>query len=136
MQNEIKIVKLPKIEDPRGNLTFIEENKHIPFDIKRVYWVYDVPGGEVRSGHAYKKNKEFIIALSGSFDIIIIDGRTRKKYSLNRSYNGLYIPNMYWRTIENFSTNALALTLASTIFNIKDYIRDFSEYKKLLRNEF
>jgi len=125
-----QIINLPKIEDPRGNLTFIEENNHIPFEIKRVYWIYDVPGGEVRGGHAYKKNKEFIIALSGSFDVIIKDGKSRKKFSLNRSYYGLYLPNMLWRMIENFSTNALALTLASTLFDSNDYIRDFSEFKK------
>ena len=133
MVKKAAIINLPKVEDPRGNLTFVEENNHIPFDIKRVYWIYDVPGGEVRGGHAYKKNEEFIIALSGSFDVILKDGKTRKKFSLNRSYYGLYIPNMLWRTIENFSTNALALTLASTIFNPKDYIRDFNEYKVICK---
>jgi len=128
-----KIINLPKIEDQRGNLTFIEENKHIPFKIKRVYWVYDVPGGEVRGGHAYKKNKEFLIALSGSFDVIIKDGKNRKKFSLNRSYYGLFIPNMHWRTIENFSTNALALTLASTLYDANDYIRDFKEFIEMTK---
>ena len=104
-----RIINLPKIEDQRGNLTFVEELNHIPFKIKRVYWIYDVPGGEVRGGHAYKKNQEFIIALSGSFDVIINDGNRRKKFSLNRSYYGLYVPNMLWRSLENFSTNSLCL---------------------------
>lgn len=124
------IFDLPKIEDPRGNLTFIEENNHIPFDIKRVYWIYDVPGGETRGGHAYKKNKEFIIALSGSFDVIINDGKRRKKFSLNRSYYGLYVPNLLWRSVENFSTNSLCLVLASEKYNEKDYIRNLDEFKK------
>lgn len=126
------IINLPKIEDQRGNLTFVEESKHIPFKIKRVYWVYDVPGGEVRGGHAYKKNKEFIVALSGSFDVIVKDGKNRKKFSLNRSYYGLYIPGMVWRHIENFSTNALCLVIASESYNEKDYIRNWNEYKKLV----
>jgi len=129
---KVKLINLPKIEDPRGNLTFVEENNHIPFDIKRAYWVYDVPGGELRGGHAFKKNKEFIIALSGSFDVIIKDGKTRKKFSLNRSYYGLYIPNMLWRSLENFSTNALAVILSSSLFDANDYLRDFSEFKQLL----
>jgi len=129
---KVNLINLPKIEDPRGNLTFVEENNHIPFDIKRAYWVYDVPGGELRGGHAFKKNKEFIIALSGSFDVIIKDGKTRKKFSLNRSYYGLYIPNMLWRSLENFSTNALAVILSSSLFDANDYLRDFSEFKQLL----
>ena len=129
---KVKLINLPKIEDPRGNLTFVEENNHIPFEIKRAYWVYDVPGGELRGGHAFKKNKEFIIALSGSFDVIIKDGKTRKKLSLNRSYYGLYIPNMLWRSLENFSTNALAVILSSSLFDANDYLRDFSEFKQLV----
>lgn len=129
---KVKLINLPKIEDPRGNLTFVEENNHIPFDIKRAYWVYDVPGGELRGGHAFKKNKEFIIALSGSFDVIIKDGKTRKKYSLSRSYYGLYIPNMLWRSLENFSTNALAVILSSSLFYANDYVRDFNEFKQLV----
>jgi len=129
---KVKLINLPKIEDPRGNLTFVEENNHIPFDIKRAYWVYDVPGGELRGGHAFKKNKEFIIALSGSFDVIIKDGKTRKKFSLNRSYYGLYIPNMLWRSLENFSTNALAVILSSSLFDANDYLRDFNEFKQLV----
>ena len=129
---KVKLINLPKIEDPRGNLTFVEENNHIPFDIKRVYWIYDVPGGEVRGGHAYKKSEEFIVALSGSFDVILEDGKSRKIYSLNRSYYGLYIPSLHWRTIENFSTNSLALTLSSTLFDAGDYIRDYKEYLELI----
>ena len=128
-----KIIDLPKIEDQRGNLTFVEENEHIPFVIKRVYWIYDVPGGETRGGHAYKKNKEFIVALSGSFDIIIKDGKKRKKFSLNRSYYGLYVPEMYWRHLENFSTNALCLVLASEKYSQKDYLRDWDEFKKVAK---
>lgn len=132
MLSNVKIINLPKIEDPRGNLTFVEENHHIPFDIKRVYWIYDVPGGEIRGGHAYKKNKEFIIALSGSFDVIIKDGNKRKKFSLNRSYYGLYVTEMLWRSMENFSTNALCLILASEKYNEKDYIRNWDEFKKIV----
>jgi len=127
------IINLPKIEDQRGNLTFIEENNHIPFDIKRVYWIYDVPGGVVRGGHAYKKNKEFIIALSGSFDVIINDGKKAKKFSLNRSYYGLYVTNMLWRSVANFSTNSLCLVLASEMYNEKDYIRNLDEFKKITK---
>lgn len=127
-----KLINLPKIEDLRGNLTFVEANNHVPFNIKRVYWVYDVPGGEMRGGHAFKKNKEFIIALSGSFDVIIKDGNTRKKISLNRSYYGFYVPNKLWRSLENFSTNALAIVLSSSLFDSADYIRDFKEFKKLV----
>lgn len=127
------IIQLPKIEDPRGNLTFIEEQNHIPFKIKRVYWIYDVPGGELRGGHAYVKNNEFVIALSGSFDVIIKDGKSRKKFSLNRSYYGLYIPKMLWRSVENFSTNSLCLVLASENYNEKDYIRDYKEFLELIK---
>ena len=127
-----KIIDLPKIEDQRGNLTFIEERNHIPFKIKRVYWIYDVPGGETRGEHAYKKNKEFIIALSGSFDVIIKDGKTKKRFSLNRSYYGLLVPELLWRSLENFSTNSLCLVLASEKYNSKDYIRDWDEFKKLV----
>lgn len=117
------------IYDERGNLTFIESNKHIPFEIKRTHWIYDVPGGEFRGSHAYKKNKEFIIALSGSFDVILHDGEVEEKYSLNRSYYGLYVPQMIWRSMDNFSTNALALVLSSEPYNARDYIRDFEEFK-------
>ena len=123
-----RIINLPKIEDPRGNLSIIEEENHIPFKIMRTYWIYDVPGGQVRGGHAFKEQLEFIVALSGSFDVIVDDGIVSKKYALNRSYYGLYIPAGLWRQIENFSTNSLALVLSSTEFSEADYIRDYQEY--------
>ena len=129
-----KIIPLPKIFDPRGNLSFFENSNQIPFDIKRTYWIYDVPGGEIRGSHAFKDSHEFIIALSGSFEVILNDGKKEIKYSLNRSYYGLYIPNMLWRRIENFSTNSLALVVSSVPYDGTDYIRDFEEFK-ILRNE-
>jgi len=129
-QSEIRIIQLPKIVDRRGNLSFVEEQKHIPFKIKRSYWIYDVPGGEVRGGHAYKENQEFIVALSGSFDVILDDRKEEKRFSLNRSYYGLYVPKGVWRQMENFSTNSLALIVASTPFDKSDYIYDYNEFKK------
>jgi len=129
-----QIIKLPKIDDQRGNLSFIEEKKHIPFLIKRIYWIYDVPGGAERGGHAYKENEEFVIALSGSFDIIIDDGNQMKTFTLNRSYYGLYIPKMLWRQMNNFSTNSLALIISSTEFDENDYIYDYELFKKM-KNE-
>ncbi len=129
-----KIIQLPKINDPRGNLSFIEGNNHIPFEIKRVYWIYDVPGGEIRGSHAYKTLSEFIIALSGSFDVVLHDGKEEKKYSLNRSYYGLYVPQMYWRRIENFSTNSLALILASDFYKEDDYLRDHNQFLEMRKN--
>jgi oxalate decarboxylase/phosphoglucose isomerase-like protein (cupin superfamily) len=128
---DVQIIQLPKILDPRGNLSFIEESKHIPFTIERTYWIYDVPGGEIRGSHAYKENCEFIVALSGSFDVILHDGEKEKKYSLNRSYYGLYVPNLLWRSIENFSTNSLALVLSSTKYCESDYLRDFKKFSIL-----
>lgn len=128
-----QIINLPKIEDQRGNLSFLEQEKHIPFNIKRTYWIYDVPGGETRGGHAYKEHQEFIIALSGSFDVIIDDGNERKVFRLNRSYYGLYIPKGLWRQMENFSTNSLALVLASTKYNKNDYINNYEEFLNFLR---
>ncbi|WP_439882434.1 sugar 3,4-ketoisomerase [Pontibacter sp. MBLB2868] len=133
--NKVKIISLPKVLDPRGNLSFIEEGSHIPFDIKRVYWVYDVPGGEIRGSHAYKTNSEFVVALSGSFDVILHDGSHEHKFSLNRSYYGLFIPKMHWKSLENFSTNSLALVLSSTAYDEGDYIRDFDEFKRHASNE-
>lgn len=123
-----KIIQLSKIKDPRGNLSVIEELKDIPFKIERTYWIYDVPGGEKRGGHAYKENQEFIVALSGSFDVMLDDGREKKVFSLNRSYNGLYVPKGMWREMENFSTNSLALVLSSTKFDKGDYIRNYKEF--------
>jgi oxalate decarboxylase/phosphoglucose isomerase-like protein (cupin superfamily) len=130
----VKIIQLPKFLDPRGNLSFFENSKQIPFDIKRTYWIYDVPGGEIRGSHAFKDSHEFIIALSGSFDVILNDGENEMKYSLNRSYYGLYIPNLLWRSIENFSTNSLALIVSSITYDATDYIRDFNTFK-IIRNE-
>ena len=128
-----RIIDLPKKLDERGNLSFIEEENHIPFVIKRCYWIYDVPGGEIRGGHAYKENQEFIIALSGSFDVIIDDGIKKEVFSLNRSYFGLYVPKGIWRHMENFSTNSLALVLASIKFDKEDYIYDYETFKKQLK---
>jgi dTDP-4-dehydrorhamnose 3,5-epimerase-like enzyme len=127
------IINLPKIEDPRGNLSFIEEEWHIPFKIERVYWIYDVPGGQIRGGHAFKEQQEFIVALSGSFDVVIDDEHQKEKFHLNRSYFGLYVPAGYWRQMEDFSTNSLAMVLSSTQYDEKDYIRDYSTYLELLR---
>ena len=124
------LIELPKIEDIRGNLSFIEEENHIPFKIKRVYWIYDVPGGEVRGGHAFKCQKEFIIALSGSFDVIVDNGVNKNKYFLNRSYYGLCLNSGLWRNMENFSTNALALIISSTEYDENDYIRDYEQFLK------
>ena len=132
---EIRIIELPKHEDPRGNLSFIEEENHIPFKIERTYWIYDVPGGMIRGGHAFKKQEEFIVALSGSFDVILNNGKNDKKFSLSRSYYGLYVPKLIWRRIENFSTNSLALIVSSIPYNENDYIRDYEKFK-IIKNGF
>jgi hypothetical protein len=129
MTQEPRIIDLPKLLDPRGNLSFIEEENHIPFKIERTYWIYDVPGGETRGGHAYLTLNEFIVALSGSFDVILHDGQKEMKFHLNRSYHGLYVPKLYWRSIENFSTNSLALILADQKYSEDEYIRDFEDFK-------
>ncbi|MDY0279159.1 MAG: FdtA/QdtA family cupin domain-containing protein [Salinivirgaceae bacterium] len=126
--NNPKIINLPKFEDPRGNLSFIEEFKQIPFKIERTYWIYDVPGGQVRGGHAFKEQQELIVALSGSFDVEVDDGENKKMFSLNRSYYGLYVPAGLWRQMQNFSTNSLALVLSSTHYNENDYIYDYNEF--------
>ena len=123
-----QIIELPKILDKRGNLSIIEEFKNIPFKIERTYWIYDVPGGESRGGHAYRENEEFIVALSGSCDVVVDDGSNRKVFSLNRSYYGLYVPKGLWREMNNFSTNSLALVLSSTSYNPQDYIYDYKEF--------
>ena len=125
---DCKLVELPRFLDSRGNLSFVEQNNHIPFEIKRTYWIYDVPGGEERGGHAFKENQEFIVALSGAFDVVVDDGESQKTFSLNRSYYGLYVPAGLWRTMENFSTNSLALEFGSKHFDKADYIRDYEEY--------
>ena len=129
--DDAKIVELPKILDSRGNLSFAENFKQIPFEIKRTYWIYDVPGGENRGGHAYRENEEFIIALSGAFDVIVDDGKQKKTFTLNRSYYGLYVPKGLWRVMENFSTNAFALEFGSSLYDESDYVRDYQQFQKL-----
>lgn len=129
-----KIINLPKFFDRRGNLSFIEEDNQLPFKIRRVYWIYDVPGGEIRGGHAFRETEELIVALSGSFDVILHDGNEQVVFHLNRSYYGVMVPKMFWRSIENFSTNSLALIIASTDFDDADYIRDFLTFKSLKSN--
>ena len=131
MINGIRIITLPKIKDLRGNLSFFENNNQIPFDIKRTYWIYDVPGGEVRGGHAFKKSHELIVALSGSFNVVLNDGNNEVTYNLNRSYNGLYVPNLIWRSLDNFSTNSLALIVSNIEYSTEDYIRNFKDFKTL-----
>lgn len=128
----VKKIDLPKIEDPRGNLTFFENESQIPFEIERVFWTYDVPGGELRGGHAYYKQQEFIVALSGSFDVVVTmpDG-DEITYSLNRSYYGLHVPAKNWRRLDNFSTNALSLHASDMTFTEEDYIRDFEKYRRV-----
>ena len=128
-----RIIELPKFLDARGNLSVIEELKEIPFKIERTYWIYDVPGGESRGGHAYKENEEFIVALSGSFDVVLDNGKEKKVFHLNRSYYGLYVPKGIWREMDNFSTNSLALVLSSTKYDVNDYIRDYNLYKRLYK---
>jgi hypothetical protein len=126
-----KLIHFPKIADPRGNLTFLQNPEQIPFKIKRVFWTYDVPGGEKRGGHAYKQQHEVIIALSGSFDVIVFNENGEKSiFSLNRSYFGLYLPPSTWRQMENFSTNSLALHISSSLFDANDYVRDFDNFIK------
>jgi hypothetical protein len=127
---KVQLIELPKILDKRGNLSFVQNNDQIPFEIKRVFWIYDVPGGEIRGGHAYKVQKELIVALSGSFDVVVNDGQDTKVYNLNRSYFGLFLPSGVWRHMENFSTNSLSLHLSDTLFEESDYIRDFNQFKK------
>ena len=130
-KDRTKLIHLSKIADTRGNLSFFESNNQIPFKIKRTYWIYDVPGGEIRGSHAFKESHEFIVALSGSFDVLLHDGEKEFKFSLNRSYYGLSIPKQIWRTLENFSTNALALIVSDKAYSENDYIRDFKTFKKI-----
>lgn len=132
--SDCRILELPKFLDARGNLSFAEQDNHIPFEIQRTYWIYDVPGGESRGGHAFRENQEVVIALSGAFDIVVDDGTERKTYRLERSYYGLYIPNGLWRSIENFSTNSFALEFGSVAFSESDYVRDYDEFLKLKQN--
>jgi len=130
--NNVKLINLPKITDPRGNLSFYESGHQIPFKIKRTYWIYDVPGGVKRGSHAFKSSHEFIVSLSGSFDVVLHDGKEEKVFHMNRSYYGLYVPNMIWRTLNNFSTNAITLVVASSLYDENDYIRGFENYKTFI----
>ncbi len=124
-----KILELPKFTDPRGNLSFLENENQIPLKIARSYWIYDVPGGETRGGHAFKENDEFIIALSGAFDVVLDNGKEKQTFQLNRSYYGLFVPKGWWREMKNFSTNSVAFVLSSIPYDEKDYIRDYEEFK-------
>jgi dTDP-4-dehydrorhamnose 3,5-epimerase-like enzyme len=130
-----RIIDLPKISDARGNLTFIEGTRHIPFQIKRVYYLYDVPGGETRGGHAHRELEQFLISASGSFDVVLDDGNTREHFHLNRSYYGLYIPPGIWRELENFSSGSVCLALVSDFFDPDDYIRDYSAFIEFSREQ-
>lgn len=129
--DQCRIIDLPKISDPRGNLSFIEGGRHIPFDIRRVYYLYDVPGGSDRGSHAHKSLHQFIVAMSGSFDVVLDDGREKKRFHLNRSYYGLYVCPMMWRDLDNFSSGAVCMVLASEYYDENDYLRDYAEFKKL-----
>lgn len=132
--NNVRLIDLPKICDPRGNLSVIQNGIHLPFDIARVYWIYDVPGGKFRDGHAFRTQQEFIVALSGSFDVVTNNGTEEQRFHLSRSYYGLYIPPMTWRKLDNFSTNSVALVISSTLYSENDYIRDFAKYQELMNN--
>ena len=133
--SDVKTIELPRFLDRRGNLSVIEQMKQIPFEIERTYWIYDVPGGEMRGGHAYKSNREFIVALSGGFDVVLDDGVERRTFPLNRSYYGLYVPNGIWREMNNFSTNSVALVLASEPYSPQDYIFDYEQYNTMTFDE-
>jgi len=132
--DDVRIIELPKFTDPRGNLSFVEQLNHIPFEIQRTYWIYDVPGGESRGGHAFRRNEEFIVALSGAFEVIVDDGEQKRTFQLNRSYYGLYVPAGLWREMEIFSTNSLALEFGSIHYDEKDYVRSYDEFLKLKSN--
>lgn len=129
--DDCRIIQLPKISDPRGNLSFIESGQHIPFEIQRVYYLYDVPGGADRGSHAHRSLHQFIIAMSGSFDVVLNDGRQTKRFHLNRSYNGLYVCPMMWRDLDNFSSGSVCMVLASSHYNVEDYIRDYDLFLSL-----
>ncbi|MEH2361246.1 sugar 3,4-ketoisomerase [Nostoc sp.] len=130
-----RIINLPKVNDPRGNLTFVESNKHIPYDIKRVFYLYDVPGGASRAGHALKRCQQFLIAMSGSFDVVLDDGYKKNRFHLNRSYYGLHISPMVWRELENFSSGSVCMVLASAFYNEDDYYRDYQEFIASVQSE-
>ncbi|RJX19160.1 MAG: WxcM-like domain-containing protein [Desulforudis sp.] len=125
---DCRTIELPKIQSSKGNLTFIEQNRHIPFEIKRIYYLYDIPGGEVRGSHAHKSLQQFFIAASGSFDLILDDGYNKQRYHLNRSYYGIYLPSMIWRVLDNFSSGSVCIVLASDYYDEYDYIRDYDEF--------
>jgi hypothetical protein len=130
--NRCRLIELPKISDARGNLTFLEGERHVPFAFKRVFYLYDVPGGADRAGHALKKCHQFLIAMSGSFDVTVYDGKEKERFQLNRSYNGLHLPPMFWREIDNFSSGSVCLVLASETYDEKDYFRDYREYLRAM----
>lgn len=130
--NEPRIIQLPKIADPRGNLTFVEAERHVPFPIRRVYYLYDVPGGQSRGGHAHKKLEQFIIAASGSFNVLVDDGVVKQSFYLNRSYYGLYLPPMHWRELVDFSSGSVSLVLVSEYFDESDYYRNYDDFKAAL----
>ncbi|MED5509393.1 MAG: FdtA/QdtA family cupin domain-containing protein [Pseudomonadota bacterium] len=132
---QCRIIDLPRIHDPRGNLTFIESDNHIPFDIKRVYYTYDVPGGSERGSHAHKQLQQLIVAMSGSFDVVLDDGKQQKRFHLNRSYYGLYVPSMMWRTIDNFSSGSVCMVLASELYDEHDYFRDYDEFVAAVKDK-
>lgn len=131
--SDCRIVELPKISDPRGNLTFVEGGRHVPFDIARVYYLYDVPGGSERGSHAHRNLQQFVVAMSGSFDVVLFDGQEERRFHLNRSYYGLYVPRMIWRTLDNFSSGSVCMVLASLRYEEDDYIRDFDAYRAEVR---
>jgi hypothetical protein len=126
---DARLIELPRVQDPRGNLTFIEEHRHVPFDLRRIFYLYDVPGGETRAGHANRDLEQLIVAASGSFDVTVDDGTEHRRFSLNRSYFGLHLPGMLWREIGNFSSGSVCLVLASDYYNEDDYFRDYDEYR-------
>ena len=130
-----RVIDLPKIADPRGNLTFVEAGRNIPFEIKRVFYLYDVPGGESRGGHAHRKCQQFIVAMSGSFDVLVDDGKKRRTFTLNRSYYGLYLPSMIWREMANFSSGSVCMVLASEFYEESDYFRQYDEFVEASRRE-
>ena len=135
MISDCKMLEFPKIHDPRGNLTFVEGTRHIPFEIKRVYYLYDVPGGATRAGHAHKKLKQVLIAMAGSFDVILDDGSEKKIFTLNRSYNGLYLSGMVWRVLENFSSGAVCVVLSSEYYDEEDYYRDYDKFLEAVKEK-
>ena len=132
---DCRIIDLPRIGEPRGNLTFVEGSRHVPFDFRRVYYLYDVPGGASRGGHAHRRLEQFVIAVAGSFDVVVDDGVKRASFFLNRSYYGLYIPTMVWRELENFSSGSVCLVLASDLYDESDYYRDYDEYAEVIRSD-